>query len=171
MISLTRLLHLLNVCTYLIALTLSLAYCIALFFTNRSQNSMHCFSINFSIASIFNCLFWIFYYFTIDYIIEILRSDSNCTYFYYAQALVTSQVTYSFMLMSFSRYLTVTRPNSQVFQSSRFTKTCFLSQWITGLVLPLPLIARNLPVSEQIEMIEIIQSSGVSLFLPSLCFS
>lgn len=147
MIEILRLLHLLNAFVFLLTFIALCIYWTALFLTRRPSNSINLLSMNFCTASGFNSIFWILYYLLIEYAPEFLFDNTHCTYLYYGQSLCTCQVTYSFMFMTINRYLIIARPTNRLFHSCRWITTCIICQWLIGFLLPLPLLARNLPVS------------------------
>ena len=170
MIEILRLLHLLNVFGFLLAFIALFIYWIALFFIRQSPNSIKLLSMNFCTVSGFNCIFWMFYYLMIEFAPKLLLDDAHCTYLYYGQSLCTCQVTYSFTVISLNRYLIITQPTNRLFHSCRWIMTCILCQWLIGLLLPLPLLARNLQVSKTMDSSLCHHDAGLLFSIISACF-
>ena len=163
-------LNILNIISYFIILVISLIHWIVLISFGRSRQTTDLSLINFCFTVIFHSIFWIFYYLMLELALEFLFDNAHCTYLYYGQSLCTCQVTYSFMLMTLNRYLIITQPTNRLFHSCRWIMTCILCQWLIGLLLPLPLLARNLPVSKTVDSSLCHHDAGLLIFMIFACF-
>ena len=67
---------------------------------------------------------------------------------YYTGQMLSCQVAYAFSILSINRYLHVVYPTTRYLKWKKYLRAILCGQWLIGVILPLPIFARNLPVRE-----------------------
>lgn len=135
-----------NILFYCLIIVACLIYSIPIIFVRRFRHKNNFLFLNLCLTSICCCIYWIVYYLMFRYARNTLFDNSTCTILYYLETVSVSEVIYSFIVVSIHRYFSIVYPTNQRYNSGQCFKMSIAIQWIAGLIIPLPLIARNLPV-------------------------
>lgn len=137
----------LNVFFLLLIVIISFIHCIPVLSNRRFQHANNLLIFNLCITSNCCCLYWIGYYLTLHYAPDNLSHDSTCSWRFYFQTMTACQVIYSFTIISIHRYFYIVHHTKRYFKSKQWLCLSISIQWIVGLIIPLPIFARNLSVS------------------------
>ena len=124
----------------------STVYSIPVVVVRRLRNHPNILTVNWCLALGCLSVYWILLCLMSEHAFVFLYTSPTCTFFYYIQIMLVCQATYAFTITSVSRYFYVVCPNNRYAKSKQWLRSALCTQWFIGLILPLPIFARSLPV-------------------------
>ena len=114
----------------------------------RLQNHNNIYTSNLCFTWICLSIYFIVYLYMFENAFHSLSTSPTCTLMYYLQNMLTCQSTCALAILSINRYFSVVYPTTRYLKFKHYLRYIVCGQWIIGMILPLPMFARNLPVRE-----------------------
>ena len=137
-----------NVFILILIILASTVYSIPIATVRRLRSQHNILTANLCLGLIFLLVYWIVFCLMSEHASEVFYTSPTCTIFLYIQYMLTGQAICAFTITSLNRYFYIVRPESRYLNSKRWLRFTVCGQWLLGVILPLPVFARNLPVRE-----------------------
>jgi Co/Zn/Cd efflux system component len=146
--SLTAVPNYINVLILILIVLAAGLFLILIVTVRRLQNYHNILTANLCVASIGLSINYVVYFSMFENAFHSLFTSPTCTFMYYLQSMSACQPTCAFTIVSVNRYFFVVYPTTRYPTFKQYLRSILCGQWLLGLVLPLPMFARNLPVRE-----------------------
>ena len=112
-------------------------YSVSILLIKRFHTSINILTINLCVSAIICSIYWIVFC-----ILQLKSLDNptgwNCVVLQYFQTFVNGQEIYSLCVISINRLCFIVYNNKILFRTRRWAYICIGSQWLLGVILPLP---------------------------------
>ena len=122
-----------------LTIILGLIYLITTLCRGHIRRHIYTLTINLCLAIIFCAFFWMIYYILLEYNFRQLYTEHICIILLYAEMVCTLQVPLAFIIISIHRLCSIVYHTKLFFKSKLWLCICVISQWLTGLILSLPI--------------------------------
>ena len=120
---------------------LALIYSITVLFLRHFPLHIHRLTLNLCLAIICCTFFWMIYYILLEFNVQQLCKQHICIILLYTQMVCTIQVPLAFIIISIHRLCSIVYHTKLFFKSKLWLCICVISQWLTGLILSLPIFS------------------------------
>jgi hypothetical protein len=148
MTDITRIFALLKITVFGICIFLALIYSLLILLIRRFHHRLNMFTVNICVAVICGCTYWMGYFIMYEYDIQNLFTEETCTFLFYIRTISTSQIPYSFAILTINRFCSIIYPGKALFKTKIFVVICVASQWIVACILSLPFVFNIEPVKK-----------------------
>lgn len=124
-------------------IVVALIYSIPILLVRRFHRSNYLLTLNFCLASLFFGIEYMISYIFLEIDRQRIFSIDTCRIFMYFQGCVFSQVVFALLIISINRFCSIIYHSNPFFKQQRWVIICVASQWIIGLLLALPMCARD----------------------------
>ena len=122
-------------------------YSVPIMIIGNLHNRNHVFTLNICLSSSCFGLSWFVVYLIQEIDVKTLFALNTCTLLLYSQTVFVSEAVFSLMVVSINRLFLILYPEQPFFRRMRWAAVCIAIQWIAGLILALPICARDRSVS------------------------
>ena len=122
-------------------------YCFPILFIPRFHCRSNILTVNLCIAFMCCCIYWLIYCISFDYFNQILTIEKPCVFQIYIQIMCTCQLVFAFIAIPIYQLLPIIYYTKLFFKTKTYFTLCISIQWITGLIVPIPLIVQQTQVS------------------------
>jgi hypothetical protein len=126
---------------------LALVYSISIIFIRQFHHRINIFTVNVSVAALCCSLYWIIVCIMTVVNVRQLYAVKYCSLLIYAQMMCTLQLPLALVVVSIHRLCSIVYHTKIFFKSRKWVIMCVACQWISGIVVSLPLLIRDPSVS------------------------
>ena len=122
-------------------------YSVPIMTIGNFHNRNNLFTLNICLSSCCFGLSWFVVYVIQEIDVKTLFALNTCTLLLYCQTVFVSEAVFSLMVVSINRLFLILYPEQPFFKRMKWALICIAIQWIAGLILALPICARDRSVS------------------------
>ena len=140
-------LALIKIIAFTIIIILCFIYCFPILLIPRLRCRSNILTVNLCIAFMCCCIYWLIYCISFDYYNQILTIENPCIFQIYIQIMCTCQLVFAFIGIPIYQLLPIIYHTKLFLKTKTYLAVCISSQWITGLIVPIPLVFQQTQVS------------------------
>ena len=141
----------LRIAPLVLAMFLALIYLLPIIFLPRLRKTNNIFTVNFCLAILCCCAYWLSLFVMLEYYTEVLFNVRMCILMNYLQMLSTIQIPFGLIAISSNRLCFIVYPRRVIFTKKKSVIIGISIQWISGIIVSLPRISVNIDVSNSPE--------------------
>jgi hypothetical protein len=147
MVDVASIIHFVQISLYGVIVLLALAYSISITLIRQFHHRINIFTINVSVAAFCCSLYWMTFYIMTAVNVRQLYAVKYCSLLIYAQMMCTLQLPLALIVVSIHRLCSIVYHTKIFFKTRKWVIMCLACQWISGIVVSLPLLIRDPSVS------------------------
>jgi hypothetical protein len=153
MIDVASIVGFVQISLYGVIILLALAYYILITLIRQFHHRINIFTVNVAVAALCCSLYWMIFYIMTAVNVRQLYAVKYCSLLIYAQMMCTLQLSLALIVVSIHRLCSIVYHTKIFFKSRKWVIMCVACQWISGIVVSLPLWIRDPLVSILFQML------------------